>query len=166
MSLKKNIFIKQGKFRVCPRRGTHGSWDHQCACSPSDLCRNPAWSGCRDWGLWTDGCWSEMQEAFLNPIKSVCNFSGTGHSLLSLFWNMVSFLAFPPECPMSAHPKMSSPQNASFYIGISFSPPDFFWHFLLIFLSFFQMKLLNLYIKRAQTTNSNSSSSSDVSTHS
>lgn len=29
-----------------------------------------------------------------------------------------------------------------------------------------QMKLLNLYIKRAQTTNSNSSSSSDVSTHS
>lgn len=30
----------------------------------------------------------------------------------------------------------------------------------------FQMKLLNLYIKRAQTTNSNSSSSSDVSTHS
>uniref|UniRef100_A0ACB8G1P5 CLIP-associating protein 1 n=1 Tax=Sphaerodactylus townsendi TaxID=933632 RepID=A0ACB8G1P5_9SAUR len=29
-----------------------------------------------------------------------------------------------------------------------------------------KMKLLNLYIKRAQTTNSNSSSSSDVSTHS
>lgn len=29
-----------------------------------------------------------------------------------------------------------------------------------------QMKLLNLYIKRAQTTNSNSSSSSDVSSHS
>lgn len=152
-----------------PTRGTLGSWitSVPAALLTSvgillDLIR------LQDWGLWTDGCWSEMQEAFLNPIKSACNFSGTGHSLLSLFWNMVSFaFAFPPECPVSAHPKMSSPQNASFYIGSQLFPTFFFfWHLLLMFLSFFQMKLLNLYIKRAQTTNSNSSSSSDVSTHS
>lgn len=39
---------------------------------------------------------------------------------------MVRFLASPPERPVSAHPKMSSLWNASFYIGSQLFPTCFF----------------------------------------
>lgn len=53
-------------------------------------------------------------------------------------------------------------------LGLFLKLSDYFYSKTLICVVFvlLQMKLLNLYIKRAQTTNSNSSSSSDVSSHS